>query len=484
MLNKFREIINKNETLCLFLICFFILSILGFYVLTCSRSLDNNIFFGTDTSRVLETFWYGINFKHDRIDVHPFQLVLLQPIFYSVYSFIRSTFAATVIVQSVISAVNICLVKSIIYKFTQNKKMALILALIFGFSFSSLIFTIVPENYIFGTFFELLLFYYMSILFLNEKQLTVGSMFILALYTVFAFGIIPILTIQNFILVLWLLFRKTKSFKVFIKHFAIFFVSVLVLYFAFLFLQKYTYTENFIIHRFKFEVINLDYTLYWGKIVKLFNDLLLYSFYAVRLNQYYNINGISVIIPDAGFMEYIPIILFLSILCGCYIKNLKRNKYNDLIFIILGIILLHYCFYSLYCNFECFLYTQNIVPFYIILFGLMLSPIKNCPLIVSCSGVCFFVYQTILNFKQIQILPMLTYKATSRHFNMFDFKYILYAFVSTLFIGAFIILMKKFLKAEIINMDAEKKYIICSVMYLVYMVMCAIFLVLFKEKAF
>ena len=223
--NKYFE---KHSQSLLFLSFFFIFLTCGLYFTFFNNAIltQYDLVFDADSPRVLGDFLI-IQFNHYRVKVHPLLLITLQPIFHFFNAFVQSTIATTLIVQSVVSAINVCLIKSILYKFTENKKIAFFFALIFGFSFSTLIFTITPENYIFGTLISLLLFYYISHLALSETMLSKKSIFILSFLSVLAFGIIPILAFQNIILVIWLLLKKINSSKELTKKLLSFFVIFL-----------------------------------------------------------------------------------------------------------------------------------------------------------------------------------------------------------------------------------------------------------------
>ena len=211
------------------------------------------------------------------------------------------------------------------------------------------------------------------------------------------------------------------------------------------------------------------------------------SFYATKIIlTHYESTGQDYILfaEKQNFVRYIPIILFLGSLCIYYAANYKRNKNNSLIFSLFAVSIINFCFYYFYANGSCFLFTQNFFAHFIIMLGLMLSTIKSDSVKKIFTLMCglFLIYQIIANFNGIRNVFSLLSDYVSKHYNILT--YILYSLISVLFMIILFGGIKKFAKTEITNMNIGQKYFAYSIAYLIYMIICALFIAIFHARGF
>ena len=83
-------------------------------------------------------------------------LMLLQPIFNILKGLFVSQRFTLIFVQSIVVSLLVILIKEIMFRLIKNEKLSFFVSIIFGISFSSLIFVAIPETYIFGSLFVLL----------------------------------------------------------------------------------------------------------------------------------------------------------------------------------------------------------------------------------------------------------------------------------------------------------------------------------------
>lgn len=113
------------------------------------------------------------------------------------------------------------------------------MSLIYGFSFSTFIFSSVYEFYIYSGFFNTLLIYYVSIFWNDSKTLKIADYILLSLLLIFSSGIITVTCIANTVLVFSLFIRKNQKFK----NFIYWFLFVIILYAFNLLFVKLVYSQ-------------------------------------------------------------------------------------------------------------------------------------------------------------------------------------------------------------------------------------------------
>ena len=233
--------INKHKNTILFSAFLSIYLLLGMYILLYNDIIINewDIIFDADSPRVYWDF-FSLDANHYRVGVHPFMLMLLQPIFNILKGLFVSQRFTLIFVQSIVVSLLVILIKEIMFRLIKNEKLSFLVSIIFGISFSSLIFVAIPETYIFGSLFVLLLL--KLVLDIKERNsLRKKDILTLSLLSISAFGIIPVLIIPVVFLLFYLLTSLYAKYGQVLKRFFQILLVMLVCYFSFSFLQKLSF---------------------------------------------------------------------------------------------------------------------------------------------------------------------------------------------------------------------------------------------------
>lgn len=419
ILKDFRFFIKNNSKIvfCLFFFLFFTFALsVTFFNDSITELYD--IIFGADCPRVYNDFVL-VSGNHYRTSVHPLQLILIQPIISLLSGLTHSPRVSLLILNSIVTSLNVLFINLILFNFTRKWIISILGALIYGVSFSSIVFSSIPETYMYAVFFSLVLFYYISEIYKNKFQLTFENYLIISILTVFAFGIIPVCIIPAFILIFWLfnkLYKQDK--KLLCKNLSKVFCIVIVLFLLLMGFQKLAYPKSRII----FEGIkNETHYLSRGTVINRTNcitkNILVHSFYSLDIAKHedeIHPKGILVVAKNQNSLKYIfsfmyfifPLIYFLT----------RQRKYKCLNVIVplscISLILLYSMY--IYGGNECFLYSQNVLPYIVILMTLLYSKIKNSLATIILS--IFIIFQLVNNVdKMREIISFVEFCSGKHH---------------------------------------------------------------------
>lgn len=398
----------------LFFISFFIFFFLGLLLTAGDTNITHSIdkIFSMDTS----SYSYSIRAlegQHDylRLISHPFIQIILQPIFYLVKIFTNSDSITMILLQALCSSTNICLIYSILKMFTKRTFTPILFCVIYGISFSTLIFSSFFEGYIYSAFSNLLFLYLICHIYTQNTDLNFKKDFILASVIFFAFGINFINVLTLFCLFFLVLIFSEKGFLYKTKHFFLILLIFLSITTSFSIIEKYKYGID---SKFFIKDITSHYnslgsiTNNFGLAVKIMpaiNGIYTESFYALKIikKEIYTFENRK----NEGFyfdkkqnlINLIPFLLlnlFALIIFGLKYKNIDKKP---IIFALLSICIINICFYMIYWSEESFLYSQNAFPFLIILLGIIFSNVKKE--FVNAGLILFILYQAIINISSI-----------------------------------------------------------------------------------
>lgn len=152
-----------------------------------------NIFFEADNYRAFLDLT-DISYNHYRITVHPLLLVLLEAPTIALIGIVQKANLAVIIMEAIAGALSVSLMERITYELHVEKRFRYVLAFIYGMSFCMLLFSTIPETFIFsGLIMES--FWYVLIL-LAKAPYREGDhlfykreCFILCCYGVLSFGV-------------------------------------------------------------------------------------------------------------------------------------------------------------------------------------------------------------------------------------------------------------------------------------------------------
>ena len=245
----------------------------------------------------------------------------------------------------------------------------------YGVGFSTLIFTVVAESYLYSAFFIFCFMYYTCYLYINNEKLDIKKDFIIASLILFTFGvnIINLLVSSLWFILLLFLFRDTLQNK--IKNLLIIFTILFSLIISFIVIEKFFYNIN---PKAYSEVIKSDYTfgLNTGglpsKIIPSVSGIYLHGLYATEimdLDDYIegqNVKQVTFKDIDniTAFLPFIALIIFTFMVFAARYKNIDKKP---LIFLLTVMCIINSRYkhsYNLRCIFLC--YNIMFLSFFII----------------------------------------------------------------------------------------------------------------------
>lgn len=173
-----------------------------------------NLIFDSDTARVIGDAT-EIAAEHYRADVHPLFIILVQPVVFLLSGIVLNKMIAIILLSAFVSSLSVYFIYKTLNLIKVDKKVNLLLSIIYLFSFSNIIFTTGIETYNFAALFLIMMWYYF-IRKENEKY-NVYSYAILILFGIlnFAFTITNIIVYLIVILILWVM-KKLNIKNIFI----------------------------------------------------------------------------------------------------------------------------------------------------------------------------------------------------------------------------------------------------------------------------
>ena len=494
--NKISEYICENKYIFLFLVFFLLYFSLGLYISFYNEYVFtyDNLIFDSDSPNVCIDFFALDEYLHCRIAYHPLIMILLQPLFKLGNAIVSSNRASIFLIQSICGAITVIAVHKTLFVLTDNNKLSNLISVVYGISLSALIYTAIPERYIFAALSNSLLFLYIS-LFLKSKNKLNGKDYItISVLTVISFGIMPISIISNFILIIYLSVYNNKfHFKKISKDLVITASAVITEYI----LLKYI--QNF------FDLSN-NFSLFSGLIneIKEFSTTVQNAIQATIIEGLYAAETttlppefygtpkeILIFKEEQSFLYLLPgIILWGSAIfchiCGC----LSGKKDNPLVGTLILIVILHIveCYY--YGTICSFLYSQNILVYLCILLGLLFNnngglseesqPSKFSGFInvytyilLGLFILCQF-YRNFLTVVKAENIVSIDYSTDPVG------SYILYAFFTTIIIFLIILLLKNIIDKKIFELKTEDKIYLSVKIFLFYILIYSVFLIFYK----
>lgn len=394
----------------IFFIIYFVLDMLINY----NHDLTSNwdFLFQSDTGRVYNDFSTIIYDHNSRIGVHPL-IILFQPLILLLQGFTHNGVFALGLFMSLIGGLCIKYLYQSLCLISQNKIVNFVLTLIYGFSFSSLVFNTTFEIYSLSALSFILLWYNIFLDFNHYRTfklyryialgiLTAGIL--LTNYTVFGVGT----------LVLWL--GKKVNFKKFITIHLLTILAIIVLTIVqeLIWITPKNIVRGVMDNSQAAEGEYVSYDITLAKAQNVYNDIYMNGIAASKIKEtYYDENN-----PDSktilgfvkpNYIKTIIITLFYGLLICLIIINFKHNKILNLGLLVslLGMSFLH----ILYGNDNAFLYSENIIYLVILLFALNNRRQYKITSIFLIFFFLFELFSNVIGFKQLLV-------ALNKHFKM------------------------------------------------------------------
>ena len=425
MFKKIKEYIVKNNSLCLF-ICFFLLYLFLGICFSYVFSVDNayNFLFEADTPRIIEDF-SNIFGNHYRTVLHPLIILLVQPIILFMIGITQDKILSIVIFSSIIGALQVLTMYKTILVINKNSKISTIISIIFGLSFSNIIFNSGIELYNIAALFLQFIWYLVISVLSDNKNIDKNFLMLFCICGVFSLGI----TVTNYIVFLIACLVLLISRKINLKTIFKINVAVIIIFIVLNIFQNFIWNNTPIFLN-SFSVKNetstewVSFVINSQKIKNLISDGFINNVFGSGL--YLNTStGYSVLtfekvsslnlIFTAGFYFLIGIVS---------IKNFKKNLWLNLG--IISCIIFNGLFHLIYGNDNVFLYSQHFNYLIFLLLGINLLCNKNSDKKVFITLLMFSIYGFINNivvFKQLLNLAatIMTYRFPSRFLLPFVF---------------------------------------------------------------
>ena len=168
MYNKILMYMKENKVKILFLCFFLFYFILGVLLSYNYKMVERwDFLFEADIPRVIadSSEIYG---NHYRISVHPLFVLLVQPIILMLQGITHNNILAILLFQSIIGGLKVVILYKFLYLINKNSKLSIIISILFGVSFSSIIFTAGIELYSLASF-SMLTLWYLVALYLKKQ---------------------------------------------------------------------------------------------------------------------------------------------------------------------------------------------------------------------------------------------------------------------------------------------------------------------------
>ena len=400
-----KDILHKNIYTVLFCSFFFLYLSLGLFIVYYSGVITDLNFDLVHSIDSGAAYWQLYLNDHIAARKHPLIHVFLNPIIFMLKEFFRDPKLLEIVLQSLLQSTVICFVYKILFKLTNRMSLSLLFSLVYGFSYTAILFAIFPDVYAFAATGQILFFSYFIYCYFNAKnKLDFKNFLVLVFLSVMGYGINLINIASCGIFIIFLLFKyyNRQYKKIFIE--VLKFASIIAVLILILFqLQNFTFSiqgrTSGVGH------VRLGYTE--GKISEVIKGTYIEPLYALKsgqsqeLNEYEKHDGSVVYLPryitleNQSFARCFPALIFFLFPFVFYLKNYKKYKNRAIINLLLSIVALYTLFnYSFYSE-ECALFALNFFPFFVILLGLIYEHIK--PLVVNCLVGIFLIYAVFLN---------------------------------------------------------------------------------------
>ena len=424
--------------LCIYLLC-------ALSLMPCQS--QNDIFLGIDSGSNYFSLYsncHNPKFDYMKFGKHPLFDIIVMPYISFINLFIKDPKLLPIICQTIISSLSVSIFYSCLKKIVFNKYLTYIITAIFMLSFSNIIFSSIPERYIYSGIIQVILLY----LAINNTEYKIQHkmkfvlIFVLALLSVLNFGINVCNILPNAILCLYILSKQNKNFVKTMQDILILSCTILSLFFALFYIQNKIYYKTDISNVFSSEILSsvskyfkciysnterIEFTT-WGTYIEPIYSLkiidtkrgvdklkigrqgLLRGLFYIDIEKRRIFKKTLKFSLTQNFKDIILFLVYLILPLFYIIKNKKIE--NARLLLTLSIILLINLIYHYYwsCK-DCFLFSQNFLCYLVMYIALLYKNLPANRAIIFCSA--FLGYQIYMN--MISILQM--HQFADRHFH-------------------------------------------------------------------
>ncbi len=489
MKEKIKKYIKVNT--CIFLLFFAVYIFLGL-CMSYEKPFTKNIFLGADNYRVFRDLT-DIKYSHYRIKVHPLFLIFLQTIILLTNGITNSSTLSVALIESLAGAISVSCLYGILKKLNIDKIISILITIIYGFSFSILTFSTIPESFIFAGTGLIAYWYIVTCLIKSKEEFSKKELLLLIFFGVFSFGI----TLTNYVsyligLVVILLYKydlKTEWKKI-IKYFLLinifnmFCIIFISLFQKFIWKSSPLFISSIIdaLKGKKYEEINyMDWNFNLNKTIIWIKNTIFYPIISAKISIQKDLVANEDVIL---FENYFPIInilltvifsiLFIFIIRKIILGFLHKNSENIYTLFILINLLTNMVLHYIYGSNEAFMYSPHFIFLLFILIAMVINELKNKKIkIVSyCLLGIFAIFEVINNLIMYSRMILLSNELENRNLNLYK------SISGTVFICGIIIalyIIHNYKKEKLMTIDNNviiHRFTKCILTYL-----CTIFII-------
>lgn len=394
-----KRLFDKKIIFYILVFCFYIF--IG--VLLSFEKNYTDFFFGADNARVFGDITNALEL-HYRIKVHPLFVLFIEPIFYLLNIFLRNKMLSVIVIESLAGTSMVYFFDKILTNLKIKNNIKNVFVLIFVFSFSMMIFSIVPETFIFGGLGLISYYFFLSYINTKKGELSKKERYLLILFGIINFGI----TITNFglyilglIYILLSKYKINKAIKEFIKIniFNLIFIIILNIFQRIIWSTCPLFWSSIIegLNGNGYEeVLYMDFNISISKVIELINQMFNYSIISPNIE----LGSEGVCFTSYNFVKYFIIITNISIM-GLGIKHIydlikKKDKINNYILTIFFCLLYNIVLHFIYGYNEAFIYSPHYLFFMLILVSYLCNRIsKN--IVLNIYLIIYLIIEFIFN---------------------------------------------------------------------------------------
>ena len=192
VIERIKNFISGHSVGLLFFIFLFIYFAFGLYITYFNQNITWflwDLVYDLDTGKTYTCFYLDYDFPTIK---HILSYLILSPAISVVKGFTNNPKFAVVLMQSLAQSFSVCLIYKILYKLSDNKPISLMFGILFGFSYTVLLFAVLPEIYVWVALIQVLLLYYIvSLIKTRTNKLNFKHIFVISVLITFTHTVEP-----------------------------------------------------------------------------------------------------------------------------------------------------------------------------------------------------------------------------------------------------------------------------------------------------
>ena len=471
-IKKTLDFIKFHPVVIMFFVFFAIYLTFGFYVTYFSKKLflyRYDLIYSIDSGKTYA--WYYLNSGYPTAK-HLLSYLILEPLVSIIKGFTNNPKLTVILLMSFFQGCTVVLIYNTLSKLLNKNVISLLFGILFGFSYTAMLFAILPDIYIWVGFFQALLLYYVvSVIENNIDKLKLKNILVISVLTAFCFGINMINIVSSIFLIIFLLIKiHGKNKPAIIKDFTKIAFTTTITIIILLGMQTFAYNQ----YNYNMGEAHCDFHIKSEKFANMAKGTFVSPIYALQASKSQETYKIKKTLDlkkrkTHRFLEqktqppiiYIPILLFLLLPLIYYGKNYIEYSHKHYINLLLSIVCIYAIFNFFFSNEDCSLFALNYFPFFVIALGLIYA--KITPKISYTLLLLFLSYIIFQNTYYLLKIQIFLHRTTEQVHSL-----LLCATYALAIIIPFGLLLKVLKKTfyDVILINFENQYFSYLIMYL------------------